>query len=235
MAQPNLSEEHGASHRAAEMPGPGADAYPTGPLDDFQFADPDVAPTPRADSPLLLAHGAAVGRPAEEAALERRRARAAGAGRPTRQAERPRQAEHGGSNAPAPALCSAALTQERELMAALASAAVRAASPSAAARLMAAAAPSAIRLAPQVERALWPVLPALIAVVADAARRLHTDEETRPLIAGLPLALERTTAQLTYRLARGQQVSAAQAARLLSRQVGLLGTPHDDPLPTHPD
>jgi hypothetical protein len=87
---------------------------------------------------------------------------------------------------------------------------------------MAAAAPSALRLVPQVQRALWPVLPTLIRSTAEATRLLHRQGETRGAIRSLPDALERVAMQLARRVVQGKPAHPELVTRLLSQQIDLI-------------
>ncbi|MBE2222227.1 MAG: hypothetical protein IAF02_11840 [Anaerolineae bacterium] len=117
---------------------------------------------------------------------------------------------------------SAVLTEEVELMAQLAAAAVVAESQTEAVTLAAALPVLAIRLSPQSYRALWPVLPTLVQGVAGLTRFLYGRAQTRPLIRQLPTILENSVADLAERVADGRSVPATLVARVLARQTGLV-------------
>jgi hypothetical protein len=119
--------------------------------------------------------------------------------------------------------CSAALLEDDELVQALATAATEAHSKGEAARLIAATVPLALRRAPDVYRALWPALPALIQGTVGVTRLLHSRSATRPLVAELlPPILRGTVAHLAQYARHNQSITRRLAAKVLARQTAAI-------------
>lgn len=118
-------------------------------------------------------------------------------------------------------VCSAGLLEEYDLMDALAATAASTESRAEAERLVAALAPISVRLAPQIYRALWPTLPALMQGVVGVTRLLHNRRATRPLIEIVPAILQSTVAQLARHAEQGQPITRRLVAKVLSKQTGV--------------
>lgn len=116
-------------------------------------------------------------------------------------------------------VCSAALLEEYELMAALATAASKAGSRTEAEGLVAAIVPLSIRLNPQFYRALWRTLPTLLQGTVGVTRLLYGRAATRPLIRLMPFILESTATRLAGYVARGRPLNRSLVARTLARQT----------------
>lgn len=128
---------------------------------------------------------------------------------------------------------SAVLQEDRELMETLAKAAASSHNQSEAVSLVAALTPLAIRLAPQVYRALWPVLPALVKGMVGLTLTLHRHPPTRPLIQHIPVILEQCVTVLAAHLGSQtlgskqppgskQPLTRGMVARVLARQTELV-------------
>ncbi|MCB0208587.1 MAG: hypothetical protein KDJ52_04640 [Anaerolineae bacterium] len=119
-------------------------------------------------------------------------------------------------------ICSAELREVQELIDKLAIAAASTKNSAEAERLIAAMVPLTIRLYPNVYRALWVALPALIQGSGSVTRLLHRQSGTRPLIRKVPTILFSSVEQLAQRIEHGQPVTQSVAARVLARQIAAI-------------
>ncbi len=135
-----------------------------------------------------------------------------------------------------PAACSGELRDAQELLALLARSAVETRREAEAEGLVAAMVPTALRLAPEQCRALWPAIPGLTQGVIGMTRLLRRSRQGRGLLLRLPYILGRTVAQLARHAQAGRPVDERSAATLLATQIhaGLQGGGSRQPTSSRP-
>lgn len=117
---------------------------------------------------------------------------------------------------------SADLVEARQLLHYLALAAKSARTADEASGLASTLLPVAMRLYPQVNRGLWPALPALAASTSWLAREFFSRPQSRSLITWLPKLLESTLDSLAQRVRAGRPVTSRITAALFARRVASL-------------
>jgi hypothetical protein len=125
-------------------------------------------------------------------------------------------------------ICSAQVLEGHKLLALLADTAVKANDPTQAMNLMATAVPLTMQLTPSAARALWPVLPILVAGIAGLTRLLYQKPNSRPIIRQLPDILVQTSRKLSQYAQQGQKLNkrlvatvlVAETEKILSNRMG---------------
>lgn len=117
---------------------------------------------------------------------------------------------------------SADLVEARQFLYYLALAAKSARTANEASGLASTLIPVAMRLYPQVNRGLWPALPALAASTSWLAREFFARPQSRSLITWLPKILESTLDSLAQRVRAGRPVTSRYTAALFARRVASL-------------